>query len=253
MRVLGLDYGDNRIGVAVSDGLGWTATAMTTIARKNHIDLKESIAQISKIVAENDVKRVVLGYPKNMDGSEGQNCQKVQNFKAKLFAALGGIDIVLHDERLSTSRAVQIYREAGIKTKKIAPGGVDKMAAQVILQGYLDMQAKRTNIYKGERNMNDEKLFDMDEEIELPTIIMNDDDGNEVEFLVIDAIEHDGNIFAVMINAEDMEKDEVDIVIFKQVEANDEELIYEEITDEEYDAIKPILDERLEGFDVEAE
>ena len=255
MRTLGLDYGDRRIGIAISDGLGWTATALTTIERKNPIDLKESIKRIQDIVEENDIKRVVLGYPKNMDGTEGENCRKVQIFKSKLLQALEGIDIVLHDERLSTSRAKQIFNEVGIKTKKMAGGGIDKMAAQVILQGFLDMQANQSNTYKGEKNMSDEKILNELEldEIEIDSIVMTDEDGNDVEYMIIDEFEQGGTTYLVMVNAEDIEEEEIPTVIFKQVEATDDDFIYEEISEEEYYALRPILDERLEEFTIDME
>ncbi|MCL2753398.1 MAG: Holliday junction resolvase RuvX [Defluviitaleaceae bacterium] len=253
MRMLGLDYGDKRIGVAISDGLGWTAAPLTTIDRKNPVDLKSSIEAIQKIINENQVKRVILGYPKNMDGSEGENCQKVQDFKSKLFKALYGIDIILYDERLSSSRAIQIYNEIGINSKKIRQGGIDKMAAQVILQGYLDMQSNQANTYKGEKGMNDNNLneLEMDDEVEIETIVMTDEDGNDVEYMIIDEFDHGGTTFLVMINAVEVENDEVEAVIFKQVESTDEEFIYEEISEDEYNMLEPVLQQRLDDFDID--
>ncbi|MCL2575349.1 MAG: Holliday junction resolvase RuvX [Defluviitaleaceae bacterium] len=140
MRVLGLDYGDRRIGVAVSDGLGWTATALKTIERKNPNDLKDSIEEIGRIVSEYSIQYVVLGYPKNMDGTEGENCRKVATFKDKLQKAYPNLQIEFFDERLTTARAHQIFNEVGIKVKNKGKGSIDKLAAQIILQGYLDMR-----------------------------------------------------------------------------------------------------------------
>jgi len=260
MRTLGLDYGDRRIGVAISDGLGWTATALTAIERKNPIDLAKSIEAICKIINENNVFRVVLGYPKNMDGTEGENCKKVQNFKTKLIKAIADItdiDIVLHDERLSTSRALKIFNEIGVKTKKLGAGDVDKMAAQVILQGYLDMYANKPTHIEGERKMSDEKNlnelnFDDGGDDEIETIVMTGEDGNDVEFMIIDEFEEGGVTYLVMIEVSEVENDEIEAVIFKQVEETEgEEFVCEEISEDEYKMLEPILQQRLDEFDIE--
>jgi len=141
MRTLGIDYGDAHIGVAVSDPLGCTSSGLTTISRKNPIDLSTSITRIVEIAREYRVNAIVLGYPKNMDNTEGENCKKVMVLKRKLEKILPSIPVELFDERLTTSRAQQIFREmgtSGFKQRK----NIDKLAAAIILQDYLDQKTR---------------------------------------------------------------------------------------------------------------
>jgi len=138
MRALGVDYGDARIGLALSDPLGWTAGGLRTLTRKNPIDVKACIDCIEGIVLEHAVSVIVLGLPRNMDGSEGDNCRKVRTFADKLTTRMPHMQIEFYDERLSTVRATQIFNETGAKKRD-----VDKMAAQLILQGYLDAASNK--------------------------------------------------------------------------------------------------------------
>lgn len=137
MRVLGLDFGDKTIGVAISDPFGWTAQGLEVIRRKDEKNLKDSILRIKELVQEYKVDVIVLGYPKNMNNTEGERCLKTKVFKEKLEDNLQGFDIILRDERLSTTAASRSLLEADVsrgKRKKV----IDKMAAVFILQGYLD-------------------------------------------------------------------------------------------------------------------
>ena len=143
MRALGVDYGDRRIGLAVSDGLGWTAGGLLVLERKNPIDHKACIEAIAGVVAEYGVSTIVLGFPKNMDGTEGENCGKVRLFADKLKKAMPNIEIDFFDERLSTSRALQIFHEQGTTAKKRGLGSIDKKAAELILQGFLDSKHRQ--------------------------------------------------------------------------------------------------------------
>ncbi|MDR2903527.1 MAG: Holliday junction resolvase RuvX [Clostridiales bacterium] len=143
MRVLGLDYGDRTIGVAISDPFGWTAQGLEVIRRKEEKNLKDSIARIKEIAESYNAEKIILGYPKNMNNTEGIRCEKTQLFKERLAETLSGIDIALWDERLSTMAASRSLLEADVsrqKRKKV----IDKMAAVFILQGYLDAQTQKT-------------------------------------------------------------------------------------------------------------
>jgi len=256
MRALGLDYGDRRIGVAVSDGLGLTASGLLVLERKNPIDHKACIEAIVSIVSEYTASTIVLGFPKNMDGSEGANCQKVRLFADKLKKFLPDIQIEFYDERLSTSRALQIFHEQGTTAKKRGSGSIDKKAAEVILQGFLD--ANRTNtIEKKENkkmaNVNDDSIFEMDDE-EMEMLVVTDDEGNELEYIIIDEFPHKGANYLVMMLASDIDVDEPEAAIFKQIPTDDEdEFAFEEITEEEYDELEEMLKKRLEeaGIDLE--
>ncbi len=139
VRILALDYGDKRIGAAVCDELGIAARGLTTIIRKNN---QADINVISEIIANLGVKKVVIGYPKRIDGSEGRQCEKVNSFIKRLETHLS-IPVVRWDETLSTKEAETIIKERtrarGQKKKDI----IDRIAASIILQNYLDHQKKQ--------------------------------------------------------------------------------------------------------------
>ena len=137
MRIHGLDYGERTIGVAVSDGFGWTAQALEVIKRSNSTEYKKSISRIAQWVEEYEVNTIVLGYPKNMDNTEGERCQKTKVFQKQLQQAFPNVTVVLWDERMSTIAAERSLLEADMSRKK-RKSVIDKMAAVHILQGYLD-------------------------------------------------------------------------------------------------------------------
>ena len=137
MRILGLDYGEKTIGVAVSDGFGWTAQALEVIKRSHSTEYKKSISRIAQWIKEYEVDTIVLGYPKNMDNTEGERCQKTKIFQKQLQQAFPNVTVVLWDERMSTIAAERSLLEADMSRKK-RKSIIDKMAAVHILQGYLD-------------------------------------------------------------------------------------------------------------------
>lgn len=133
MRILGIDVGDKTIGVAVSDPLGFTAQGITTIHRK---DENKDLDELKNICNEYNVETIVCGLPKNMNGTIGEQGEKVLKF-CELLKKNIDIPIKMWDERLTTVAAQKAMLEANLsreKRKKI----VDKIAATYILQGYLD-------------------------------------------------------------------------------------------------------------------
>ena len=133
MRVMALDVGSKRIGVALSDPLKITAQGLQTY---NRTTLEEDIASLWKLIDEHEVSQLVVGLPKNMDGSEGFKVEEVRQFIADLTAERQ-IEIIWIDERLTTVSAERALLEADVsraKRKKV----IDKMAAVIILQSYLD-------------------------------------------------------------------------------------------------------------------
>lgn len=138
MKILGLDYGDRRIGVAVSDAFGWTAQGLTVIERRQP---GGDIDQIAKLVTEHGIEEVVVGLPKNMNGSIGPRGELCMAFAEELKAVLQ-IPVHLWDERLTTVSAHRTLIEADVSRKK-RKGVVDKMAASLILQNYLDSKSQR--------------------------------------------------------------------------------------------------------------
>lgn len=132
-RILGVDFGRARIGVAISDELGLLAHPVETIPAAS---IKAAAARIADLAREKDVERVVLGLPRHMSGQLGAAAEEVHAFADKLRPLLP-CPITLWDERLSTSAANRALREAGQKTRRTR-SVVDQVAAQMILQGYLD-------------------------------------------------------------------------------------------------------------------
>lgn len=135
---MGLDFGDKKIGVALSDTLGITAQAKTVIHTSNK---KEALKQIKKLIKENEVKEIVVGLPKNMNGSLGFRADITNKFVDFLKQNLN-ISIKLWDERLSSAEAEKLLISADLsraKRKKV----IDKLAAALILQSYLDANNRR--------------------------------------------------------------------------------------------------------------
>jgi len=139
MRIMGIDFGDSRIGVAVSDPLGWTAQGLETIRWKN--SMMEPAERIKQLAEQYGVEKIVLGLPKNMNGTLGPSAEKAMEF-GELLSQITGIEIVKWDERLTTVAANRVMHEVGMKTSK-KKSTVDKIAAVLILQGYLDSRSNK--------------------------------------------------------------------------------------------------------------
>lgn len=139
MRILGLDYGSKTVGVAISDPLGITAQGVETIWRKQENHLRQTLARIEELISEYQVERIVLGYPKNMNNTIGERAEATEQFKEDLERRTG-LEVILWDERLSTVEAERILMDTGVRREN-RKQYVDKMAAAVILQNYLDSQA----------------------------------------------------------------------------------------------------------------
>ena len=136
MRILGVDYGERRIGLALSDMLGLTAQPLRTLRVQTPA---EGVEQIRTAVQENAVERIVVGLPLNMDGSEGPQAVATREFAALLKNELS-VPVDMQDERLSTVRAERTMIGADM-TRAKREKQRDKMAAQFILQAYLDRRA----------------------------------------------------------------------------------------------------------------
>ncbi|WP_250278566.1 Holliday junction resolvase RuvX [[Clostridium] colinum] len=141
MRILGLDFGQKTIGVAISDPFGWTAQGIEIIRRDKEEAINKSIERIGQIIKEYNVEKIVLGYPKNMNNTVGERGEKTEAFKKKLEKTFNNIEVILWDERLSTVGAERSLLEADLSRKK-RKNVIDKMAAVFILQGYLDCNSK---------------------------------------------------------------------------------------------------------------
>ena len=140
MRIMGLDYGSKTVGVAVSDELLLTAQPIETIERKSENKLRRTLARIEELIDSYGVSFIVLGYPKNMDNSEGFRAQATEEFK-EMLERRTGLEVFLQDERLSTVESERVLMEQGVRREN-RKRYVDKLAASVILQGYLDRQKR---------------------------------------------------------------------------------------------------------------
>lgn len=136
MRILGLDFGSKTVGVAISDELLITAQGVEIVRRKSPAKLRQTLARIEELISQYNVERIVLGYPKNMNNTEGERCEKTKEFK-EMLERRTGLEVVLWDERLTTVAADRSMMETGIRREN-RKEFVDEIAAIFILQGYLD-------------------------------------------------------------------------------------------------------------------
>jgi putative Holliday junction resolvase len=140
MRIMGLDIGSHTVGIAISDELGITAQGLKTIRRKS---MEKDLTEIKTIISKFEIEKIVAGLPKNMDGTLGKGAEMVfqwiEAFKEKI-----NLPVITWDERLTTVEASKILLEADLSRKK-RKRVIDKLAAVLILQGYLDYSGKRND------------------------------------------------------------------------------------------------------------
>lgn len=135
-RVLALDLGSKRVGVAVSDPLRITAQGLRTLPRQGGRPDRQAIAQLA---TENEVERIIVGWPLTLGGDEGQAAQAARRFTEDLRREIG-LPIELWDERLTTAEAARVLAQAGVSRRHRRPD-LDRMAATLILQSWLDAHA----------------------------------------------------------------------------------------------------------------
>ncbi len=138
VRIAGLDVGDKTIGVALSDELGWTAQGLEVIRRKG---LEQDLARLAEIVKQYGVERWVVGMPRNMNGTYGPRAEVTREFM-KVLEERFHLPVDSWDERMTTMAAERVLLEADVSRSKRRQV-IDKMAAAVILQGYLDAKSIR--------------------------------------------------------------------------------------------------------------
>ncbi len=136
MRIMGLDYGSVTVGVAISDSLLLTAQGIEVINRKQENKLRRTLARIDELIEEYQVSKIVVGYPKHMNNSIGERASKSEEL-AETLRRRTNLEVILWDERLTTVAADQVLSEGGLNYKQKALV-IDKIAAVLILQGYLD-------------------------------------------------------------------------------------------------------------------
>lgn len=143
-RIMGLDFGSKTVGVAISDPMFITAQGKEIIRREKPNKLRQTLARIEELIVENEVSEIVLGLPKNMNGTEGERAELTMEFK-EMLERRTGLTVHMWDERLTTVAADKYMMEAGIRREK-RKDFVDEIAAVFILQGYLDSLANKNNL-----------------------------------------------------------------------------------------------------------
>lgn len=141
MRVMGLDVGSKTVGVAISDLFGWTAQGIETIQineSRNHLGFE----RLGELIKEYEIESIVVGLPKNMDGSIGQRAEISLAYGEQL-EALFALPVIFQDERLTTMQATRMLIEEGNTSRKKRKKVIDKLAAVMILQNYLDQQSNK--------------------------------------------------------------------------------------------------------------
>ena len=141
MRIMGLDFGSKTVGVAISDPLFLTAQGIEIVRRKAPGKLRQTLARINELKEEYEVGKIVLGFPKNMNNTEGERCEKTLEFK-EMLEKRTGLEVVFWDERLTTVEADRTMMQVGIRREN-RKEYVDELAAIFILQGYLDYQSRQ--------------------------------------------------------------------------------------------------------------
>ena len=235
-RVLGLDVGDKRIGVALSDETRLIASPYCVI---QSVGWGPDSRKIADIMRETGAELIVSGLPYNMDGSLGFQAKKVQDF-LRVVEGLG-FPVEWIDERLTTVTAQNALSEGGMR-REDRRSHVDKVAAAVILQAWLDRQRTSDNeTQEKEQPMADnEKNLRMEEggenDNELPEIIeLTDDDGNVTRFEYMTTIDYEGELYVALMLAnedEETEEEEGNVVILKIEQDENGEDIYVSIEDE---------------------
>lgn len=230
MRVLCLDVGERRIGVAVSDALDLTAQGVETIWVKG---IERDIARVLELCREYETQHVLCGLPRNMDGSEGFQAQRVRNFAQRLSDEQ--IEVRFQDERMTTKLATGILLEADVRRSK-RKEVVDKLAATYILQSFLDAGGWKEEVKKkiflgGIYKMTENHDFDMERE---DVVELVDEEGNEVSFEHLMTLEHNGKIYICLAPIEPMEDVEEDELVIMRIETDqDGNDYYATIDDEE--------------------
>ncbi len=136
MRIMGLDYGAKTVGVAISDAMLMTAQPLETVRRERSNKLRQTLARIEQLIDEYEVDKIVLGFPKKLNNEEGDRCERTKEF-GDMIERRTGLEIIYWDERLTTVAADAVLDEGGVR-KENRKEFIDKIAASLILQCYLD-------------------------------------------------------------------------------------------------------------------
>ena len=242
MRTLCLDVGEKRIGVAVSDPLDLTAQGVETLWTQGH---ERDAARVLELCRRFGTNRVLCGLPKNMDGSEGFQAQRVRAFAERL--AENGLQIRFEDERLTTKLATSVLIQGDVRRER-RKDVVDKLAATYILQSFLDKGGWRDEAHKiylrGVYHMSENNNHELDMERE-DIVQLVDEDGNEVEFEHLMTLEHNGNAYICLVPVEPMEDVAEDELVILRIETDEDGNDYY-ATIEDDDELDEVFEKYLE-------
>jgi putative Holliday junction resolvase len=238
LRYIGLDFGDKTIGVAISDPDCRIALGKETLRRDKPEALRANILRLSEIIDEYGVTEIILGNPKNKDGSDtcGRG-EATRLFKEKLERNFKRVPVTLWDERFSTAAVARVF-EGGLSHYDRS---VDEMAAVYILQGYLDYKNKMS-----------EDVMDEEQKI----ITMCDEEGEECNFVVLSARRKDETDYILVeeyIPEEVLEEDDVtEVLFFKSISSEGDDMTFELVNDEheEYEDMFRLFEEDLDNLEI---
>ena len=224
-RILALDVGEKRIGVAVSDPLGLTAQGVEVIQA---VGWNRDKVRVGELMRQFNTDRVVVGLPLTLSGQVGPQAEKIMQFADILRA--DGWQVRFFDERLTTSFAHRALQEGGVKSGK-RKQVVDRMAAQGILQGFLDAggwtEPVKYRISRGEDTMDNQNM-ELDNLVEL-----TDEEGNTLKFEHVMTVEYKGDAYILLAPAEHMEDLADDEVMILKIGTDDQgDDVYETVEDE---------------------
>lgn len=239
-RILGLDIGDKRIGVAVSDPLGLTAQGVETIFTKGR---ERDIKRVLELCRAYDTNLVVAGLPKLLSGMEGHQAGAVRNFCEELERE--GLKVELLDERLTSVSAEKVLVESGMR-REDRKNVIDKLAATYILQAYLDksrQEDKRKHTFS-----LDSEVFRIMEDLNMEqddVVVLLDENDNECRFVHLMTLEYEGKSYVVLAPAEEMEDIAQDEAVVLRIDTDDEgNDVYASIEDE--DELEKVFERYLE-------
>jgi putative Holliday junction resolvase len=241
-RIMGLDLGDKRIGVAVSDETGLIAQAADVIHRRS---APEDLEAINRLAARWQIGRIVVGLPINMNATVGPQAKKTMRFVQRL-RQITAVPVDMWDERLTSQAAERLMIEHQVRRAERRQR-VDALAAALILQGYLDHQ--RVALHREETHMAEDKEFfdpaipEDDDEI----ITLTDEEGREHEFVVVDVIEVTDQEYAILLPIDTDEDEEAEAVILRLEKDDDGDDILVDIeSEEEWERVAQAYEELLD-------